>query len=193
MATRAPALPIARTIAAPIPRLAPVTSTLVLPRSIFMRESPQSLSPDRERYYRAPGGAEMHRRELAIRTNGRSFIELTKDLASAVIDSGIADGMCNVFVPHTSASLLAGENWDPSVRRDLEAFMSRLAPDGDPRYEHDAEGPDDMPAHIRTMLTQSSIVIPIGGGKLQLGTWQGIYLWEHRTTAHDRRIIVTVW
>ncbi len=135
----------------------------------------------------------MHRRELAIRTNGRGFIELTKDLASVVIDSGIADGMCNVFVPHTSASLLAGENWDPSVRRDLEAFMSRLAPDGDSRYEHDAEGPDDMPAHIRTMLTQSSIVIPVAGGKLQLGTWQGIFLWEHRATRHERRVLVTVW
>ena len=135
----------------------------------------------------------MHRRELAIRTNGRGFMELTKDLASVVRDSGVADGMCNVFLPHTSASLLAGENWDASVRRDLEVFMSRIAPDGDPRYEHDAEGPDDMPAHIRTMLTQTSIVIPVTGSKLQLGTWQGIYLWEHRTTGHERRVLVTVW
>ena len=135
----------------------------------------------------------MHRREIAIHTNGRGFMELTKDLASVVSDSGVADGLCNVFVPHTSASLLVGENWDPSVRRDLEAFMSRVAPDGDPRYEHDAEGPDDMPAHIRTMLTQSSIVIPVAAGDLQLGTWQGIYLWEHRTTPHQRRILVTVW
>ncbi len=135
----------------------------------------------------------MQRRELALRTSGRGFMELTKDVASVVRDSGIAEGLCNVFVPHTSASLLAGENWDASVRRDLEDFMSRIAPDGDPRYEHDAEGPDDMPAHIRTMLTQSSIVIPVAGGKLQLGTWQGIYLWEHRTTAHERRVVVTVW
>ena len=135
----------------------------------------------------------MHRRELTVRTSGRSFIEITKHLASVVRDSGVGDGMCNVFVRHTSASLLAGENWDASVRRDLEAFMSRLAPDGDPRYEHNAEGPDDMPAHIRTMLTQSSIVIPVAGGDLQLGTWQGIYLWEHRTSAHERRILVTVW
>ena len=133
------------------------------------------------------------RRELAIRTGGRGFIELTNDIGSLVRDSGVTDGLCNVFVPHTSASLLTGENWDPSVRRDLEAFMSRLAPDGDPRYEHDTEGPDDMPAHIRTMLTQSSIVIPIGEGQLQLGTWQGIYLWEHRTQSHERRVIVTVW
>lgn len=135
----------------------------------------------------------MHRRELTIRTAGRAFMELTRDLAAIVRDSGVTDGMCNVFVPHTSASLLAGENWDASVRRDLETFMSRLAPDGDPRYEHDAEGPDDMPAHIRTMLTQSSIAVPVAGGELLLGRWQGIYLWEHRTLPHERRVVVTVW
>ncbi len=135
----------------------------------------------------------MHRRELTVRTAGRGFFELTNDIAAVLRDSAVADGLCNVFVPHTSASLLAGENWDPSVRRDLEAFMSRLAPDGDPRYEHETEGPDDMPAHIRTMLTQSSIVIPVAGAALQLGTWQGIYLWEHRIGAHARRVIVTVW
>ncbi len=135
----------------------------------------------------------MYRRELTLSTSGRGFLELTKDLAAVVRDSGVTEGVCNVFVPHTSASLLAGENWDPSVRRDLEAFMSRLAPDGDPRYEHDAEGPDDMPAHIRTMLTQSSIVIPVSARDLQLGTWQGIYLWEHRTTPHQRRVLVSVW
>lgn len=135
----------------------------------------------------------MHRRELAVRTSGRGFFELTDDIAAIVRDSDVTDGLCNVFVPHTSASLLAGENWDPSVRRDLEAFMGRLAPDGDPRHGHTAEGPDDMPAHIRTMLTQSSIVIPVVGGALQLGTWQGIYLWEHRLRAHERRVVVTVW
>lgn len=135
----------------------------------------------------------MFRRELTVRTSGRGFIELTPAIAAAVRSSGIAEGLCNAFVPHTSASLLAGENWDESVRRDLEAFMSRLAPDGDPRYEHDAEGPDDMPAHIRTALTQSSIVLPVAGGKPQLGTWQGIYLWEHRAAAHERRVVLTVW
>ncbi len=135
----------------------------------------------------------MQRRELTVHTTGRSFTELTKDVASVVRESGVADGLCNVFVPHTSASVIAGENWDSSVRRDLESFMSRLAPDGDPRYEHDTEGPDDMPAHIRTVLTQSSIVIPVSSGKLQLGKWQGIYLWEHRTAPHERRIVVTVW
>lgn len=135
----------------------------------------------------------MFRRELTVRTTGRGFTELTQEIASAVSASGVADGLCNLFVPHTSASLLAGENWDPSVRHDLDAFLSRLVPDGDPRYEHAIEGPDDMPAHIRTMLTQSSIVIPVAGGKPQLGTWQGIYLWEHRTASHERRIILTVW
>ena len=135
----------------------------------------------------------MHRRELTVRTSGRGFFELTQEVASVVGSSGVTEGLCNVFVPHTSASLIAGENWDASVRRDLEAFMSRLAPDGDRRYEHDAEGPDDMPSHIRSMLTQTSIVIPVAAGQLHLGTWQGIYLWEHRTSAHERRIVVTVW
>ncbi|HJS91784.1 MAG TPA: secondary thiamine-phosphate synthase enzyme YjbQ [Steroidobacteraceae bacterium] len=135
----------------------------------------------------------MHRREIAVRTNARGFFELTDAVGSVVGSSGVAEGLCNVFVPHTSASLILGENWDPSVRRDLETFMSRLAPDGDPRYEHDAEGPDDMPSHIRTMLTQSSIVMPIAHGRLQLGRWQGIYLWEHRTSPHERRIVITVW
>jgi len=135
----------------------------------------------------------MFRRELPVRTTGRGFFELTQDVASGVSASAVADGLCNVFLPHTSASLLAGENWDPSVRRDLEAFMSRVAPDGDPQYEHHLEGPDDMPAHIRAMLTQSSIVIPVAGGKPQLGTWQGIYLWEHRTTPHERRVVISVW
>ena len=135
----------------------------------------------------------MHRRELTVRTSGRGFFELTQEVASVVGSSGVTEGLCNVFVPHTSASLIAGENWDASVRRDLEAFMSRLAPDGDRRYEHDAEGPDDMPSHIRSMLTQTSIVIPVAAGQLHLGTWQGIYLWEHRTSAHERRLLITVW
>jgi secondary thiamine-phosphate synthase enzyme len=135
----------------------------------------------------------MHRSDITVRTPGRGLIELTERIAQAVREAGVTDGLCNVFVPHTSASLLPGENWDPSVRRDLEAFMRRLAPDGDPAYEHEAEGPDDMPAHIRSMLTQSSIVVPVAGGKLELGTWQGIFLWEHRTSAHERRVIITVW
>ncbi len=135
----------------------------------------------------------MHRSDIAVRTPGRGLVELTERIAQAVREAGVSDGLCNVFVPHTSASLLPGENWDPSVRRDLEAFMSRLAPDGDPAYEHDEEGPDDMPSHIRAMLTQSSVVVPVTRGKLELGTWQGIFLWEHRTSPHERRVIITVW
>lgn len=134
----------------------------------------------------------MHRREMKVRTPGRGLLDLSERIGEIVRQSGVSDGQCHLFVPHTSASILLGENWDPSVRRDLETFMSRLVPDGDPAYEHEAEGPDDMPGHIRTMLTQSSILIPVGGGKLELGTWQGIYLWEHRTSPHERRVIVTV-
>jgi secondary thiamine-phosphate synthase enzyme len=135
----------------------------------------------------------MHRSDITVRTPGRGLIELTERIAQGVRQTDVTDGLCNVFVPHTSASLLLGENWDPSVRRDLEAFMTRLAPDGDPAYEHEEEGPDDMPAHIRAMLTQSSILVPVAGGKLELGTWQGIFLWEHRTSPHERRVILTVW
>lgn len=134
----------------------------------------------------------MHRREMKIRTPGRGLIDLTERIAEVVRQGGVSDGQCHVFVPHTSASLLLGENWDPSVRRDLEMFMTRLVPDGDPAYEHDAEGPDDMSAHIRTALTQCSILVPVVEGKLELGTWQGIYLWEHRTSPHERRVIVTI-
>jgi secondary thiamine-phosphate synthase enzyme len=135
----------------------------------------------------------MQSKELKIRTSGRGFTELTHSIAAVIGESGVEDGLCSVFVPHTSASLLLGENYDPSVRRDLEAFMARLVRDGDPAYEHDAEGPDDMSAHIRTALTQSSVVLPIAGGKLHLGTWQGVFLWEHRTAPRERRVVVTVW
>jgi secondary thiamine-phosphate synthase enzyme len=135
----------------------------------------------------------MKRKEYSIETNGRGFTDLTARTAAFVRESGVREGLCNVFLVHTSASLIFGENADPSVRRDLEEFFARLAPDGDPAYEHDAEGPDDMPSHIRTVLTQNSLVIPIVAGELGLGTWQGIFLWEHRTIPHERRIIVTVW
>ena len=135
----------------------------------------------------------MQRKELKIRTGGRGLTELTHSINAFVGESSVADGLCNVFVSHTSASLLLGENYDPSVRRDLEAFMARLVRDGDPAYEHDAEGPDDMSAHIRTALTQSSLLLPVVDGRLYLGTWQGIYLWEHRTAPHERRVVVTLW
>ena len=107
-------------------------------------------------------------------------------------ECGIKEGICHVFLRHTSASLLITENADPDVRRDLETFMSRLAPDGDPAYAHSMEGPDDMPAHIRSVLTSSELTIPIRNGSLALGTWQGAYLWEHRFRPHRRRLDVTV-
>jgi secondary thiamine-phosphate synthase enzyme len=133
------------------------------------------------------------RKEVRVKTKGRGFVDLTDEVNSIVRDSGVQDGLCNVFLVHTSASLVLGENADPSVRRDLEAYFARIVPDGDPAYEHDAEGDDDMPAHIRTVLTQNSIVIPVTSSELALGTWQGLYVWEHRKAPHERRVIVTVW
>lgn len=133
----------------------------------------------------------MFRRTLGISTRGRSFEPVTEPVAAVVAESGIREGLCNVFIRHTSASLLITENADPAVHRDLERFMRRIAPD-DGDYEHDAEGPDDMPAHLRSMLTTATLTIPVGAGELLLGTWQGIYLWEHRSRAHRRELIVTM-
>lgn len=132
------------------------------------------------------------RQSITLRTPGRGFVLLTPEVAKTVAASAIREGICNVFVKHTSASLLISENADPAVHRDLEQFMQRVAPDGSPDYEHDAEGPDDMPAHIRSALTGSSLAIPVADGQLLLGTWQGIYLWEHRLARHSREVIVTV-
>lgn len=132
------------------------------------------------------------RQSITLRTPGRGFVLLTPEVAKAVAASTIREGICNVFVKHTSASLLISENADPAVHRDLERFMQRVAPDGSRDYEHDAEGPDDMPAHIRSALTSSSLMVPVAEGRLLLGTWQGIYLWEHRLALHSREVIVTV-
>jgi secondary thiamine-phosphate synthase enzyme len=129
---------------------------------------------------------------LQYRTRGRGTTDITADVQRAVAESGIQAGICNVFLQHTSASLLLCENADPAVRRDLETILSRLAPDGDPAYVHDTEGPDDMAAHARAMLTSNSLSIPVSGGRLMLGTWQGIYLYEHRTAPHARTVVVTV-
>lgn len=134
----------------------------------------------------------MNQQTFTIRTRSRGFEDITQRVAEAVRDSGVHRGLCNVFLRHTSASLLIGENADPAVQRDLERYMLRMVPDGDPAYEHDAEGPDDMPAHIRSMLTGVSLNVPVDGGRLLLGTWQGIYLWEHRTSPHERQVVVTV-
>jgi secondary thiamine-phosphate synthase enzyme len=129
---------------------------------------------------------------LSIRTQGRSTIDVTNEVERLVSKSGIIDGLCNLFIQHTSASLILCENADPDVRVDLENFMQQIVKDGDPLFRHTAEGADDMPAHIRNVLTSSSLTIPIAKGRCLLGTWQGIYLWEHRLSAHMRKIIVTI-
>ena len=130
--------------------------------------------------------------EIRVDTRGRGTYDLSRDVQHAVRESGVRAGLCHVFICHTSASLVLCENADPSVMRDLETFMSRQVPDGDPMFTHTAEGPDDMPAHVRSILTQSDLNIPVRGGRCALGTWQGIYLWEHRRAPHSRRVIVTV-
>jgi secondary thiamine-phosphate synthase enzyme len=129
---------------------------------------------------------------LEFRTRGRGTTDITAEIARAVAASGIKKGICTVFLQHTSASLILCENADPDVRRDLETLLSRLAPDGDPAYVHDTEGPDDMAAHARSILTSNSLTIPVAEGKLMLGTWQGVYLYEHRHAGHTRSVVVTV-
>jgi secondary thiamine-phosphate synthase enzyme len=126
----------------------------------------------------------------SVHTPGRGFTDITRAVRDAVTASGIGTGMVNVFVQHTSCSLLIGENADPTVRGDMERFFARLVPDGDPLFRHDAEGPDDMPAHIRSVLTGVSLCIPVHAAKPTLGTWQGIYLYEHRTAPHHRRVVI---
>ncbi len=130
--------------------------------------------------------------QLRISTRGRGTHQITGDVQDIVRRSGVSVGMCYVFIHHTSASLMLCENADPDVRKDLETFMQRVAPDGDPMFEHVAEGPDDMPAHVRAVLTQSDLAIPVASGRCRLGTWQGIYLWEHRHRGHNRTVTVTV-
>ncbi|WNG34025.1 YjbQ family protein [Archangium violaceum] len=132
-------------------------------------------------------------KELTVATTrGRGFYDITDEVQRAVAESGAQEGLCTIFLHHTSASLLLCENADPDVRRDLESFFSRLVKDGDPLFRHDAEGPDDMPAHVRTVLTQNSLNVPVKHGGAHLGTWQGIYVWEHRTSPHHRRVTVSV-
>ena len=129
---------------------------------------------------------------ITLQTQGRETINITDEIAQLLQVSNIDQGLCHVFVHHTSASLIITENADSNVRRDLENTISRLVVDGDPAYLHDQEGPDDMAAHIRSVLTQSEITIPIHSGKLALGTWQGLFLWEHRYHGHRRSITVTL-
>ena len=130
--------------------------------------------------------------KLTLQSSGRGTYEVTQKIEKMIRDSGIQQGQCHLFIQHTSASLIISENADPAVHRDLETFMAKLSPDGDPVYTHRSEGDDDMPAHIRSVLTQTEINVPITQGVSGLGTWQGIYLWEHRTSPHRRQIIVTI-
>ncbi len=130
--------------------------------------------------------------KLEFTTKGRGLINITNEIANVVTQAGVSTGLCHVFLHHTSASLTFCENADPLVQKDLEAFMLRLVPDGDPLYQHKYEGADDMPAHIRAVLTQTFLMIPISHKQLALGSWQGIYLWEHRVRGHHRQITVTV-
>jgi secondary thiamine-phosphate synthase enzyme len=134
----------------------------------------------------------IHQKQLSIKNNGRGTYEITRQVQEFVQASSIDTGLCHIFVHHTSASLMLCENADPTVRIDLENFMQRIAPDGDPVYQHDDEGPDDMPAHIRSVITQTGLSIPVTQGQCNLGTWQGIYLWEHRNHSHTRTLTLTL-
>ena len=134
----------------------------------------------------------IHQQTLEFRTRGRGTQEVTAEVQRAVAACGIRTGVATVFLQHTSASLVLCENADPDVRRDLETILARLVPDADPAYRHDTEGPGDMAAHARAVLTASSLTLPVSGGRLALGTWQGLYLYEHRSAPHSRAIVVTV-
>ena len=129
---------------------------------------------------------------LTVSTRGRGTYDITALVEGVVSGAGIAAGLCHVFCHHTSASLILCENADPTVRRDLEGFLARLVPDGDRGFDHTDEGPDDMPAHVRAILTKMDLTLPVTGGHCALGTWQGVYLYEHRTRAHQRQVTVTV-
>jgi secondary thiamine-phosphate synthase enzyme len=130
--------------------------------------------------------------QISVPTRGRGTYDITDSVCRVVAAANIDTGMCHVFVHHTSASLILCENADPTVRHDLETFMAKVVPDGSSMFEHTDEGPDDMPAHVRTMLTNTDLNLPVTQGHCALGTWQGIYLWEHRTAPHQRRVTVTV-
>ena len=132
-------------------------------------------------------------RQFEVQTRGPGAVSITAPVADWLRTTGIVTGLLTLHVQHTSASLLVQENADPEVMRDLERFFQRIAPYGDPLFQHDDEGPDDMPAHVRTALTQTSVSIPVLDGKLALGTWQGIYLYEHRSRPHTRRIVAHVF
>ena len=129
---------------------------------------------------------------LTFSTRGKGLVEITAEVGAWVRDQDIRFGLLNVFIAHTSASLMIQENADPDVLRDIETFFARLVPETDAGYRHTMEGPDDMSAHVKSVLTQSGISMPVGGGRCLLGTWQGLFLWEHRASGHRRRLTVTV-
>ena len=135
----------------------------------------------------------VHQATLTVRTSGQGTFDFTESVAREIQRSGVRSGMVNVYCQHTSCSLVIMENADPSARSDLEAWLNRLVPENDPHFEHTMEGPDDMPSHIKMALTRTSETVPIADAKMLLGTWQGIYLWEHRRAAHSRRVVVTVF
>lgn len=132
-----------------------------------------------------------YQKTLEINTSPKSFLDITKDIQTLVSESGLDNGICSLFIKHTSASLVIQENYDPSVRQDFETIFSNLVPEDFP-YAHNMEGKDDMPAHIRSALTSTSETVPVVGGKLSLGTWQGIYIWEHRDQNHNRKVVVSI-
>lgn len=133
-----------------------------------------------------------HQAFIMVESKGRGLIDITPELKALVAEQSMAMGLCHCFLQHTSASLLINENYDPSVQRDLGVFLDELVPDGDSRYQHTLEGPDDMAAHVKTALTQTELSIPITNSQLQLGTWQGVYIWEHRLKPHTRKVMVTM-
>jgi secondary thiamine-phosphate synthase enzyme len=133
-----------------------------------------------------------HQEKLVVRTRGRGMTDVTGEVGEVVARARVHVGLCTVFIRHTSASLIIQENADPDVQHDLESFLSRLVKDGDPIFRHTAEGPDDMSAHVRSTLTATTLPVPITDGRLALGTWQAIYLWEHREAPHRREIVVHV-
>ncbi len=141
----------------------------------------------------AGAGLLMAQESLSWRTVGRGLWDITAAVQTVVDRSGVTTGQCHGFLRHTSASLILCENADPTVRTDLEAFAARFAPDGDPRYHHHLEGPDDMPAHLRAVFTHVEVTIPVRHARCALGTWQGIFLWEHRLDGQAREVLVTVW
>ena len=145
----------------------------------------------KRRNHRIPEPVALHQETLEVRTRAAGLLNVTAEVSAAVTRSGIKTGLCTVFVQHTSASLIIQENADPAVLRDLNAFMAELVPESR-KWEHDEEGPDDMPAHVRSVLTKTSETIPVTSGRPALGTWQALYLWEHRAIGHTRRLVVHV-